>query len=57
MECLVGVAGERERRETRRLDVDPKLFMELASKVAGRISQENMRVKQAVVNAPAAAGG
>jgi ATP-binding protein involved in chromosome partitioning len=36
---------------------EAKLFMELAAKVAGRISQENMRARQPVVNAPGAAGG
>ena len=35
---------------------EAKLFMDLAAKVAGRISQENMRAKGPVVNAPAAAG-
>ena len=36
---------------------EAKAFMEMASKVAGRISQENMRSRQPVVNNPAAAGG
>lgn len=36
---------------------EAKLFMEIAAKVAGRISQENMKVRQPVVNNPAAAGG
>ncbi len=36
---------------------EAKRFMEIASKVAGRISQENMRSRQPLLNNPATAGG
>ena len=36
---------------------EAKRFMEIAGKVAGRITQENMRVRLPVLNAPMAAGG